>query len=295
MFSSAKKSFLVFIGFAVVLAAGDYRLGAGSSPAAPEVVGFIYNGSQFSRFIVPGVGPGIPRGINDNGDVVAVFPHRNECFVVSMGHVSTFNVPGGRGCGALGINQGGSVVGQYMFKEGYEGTSFVKVGAKIATLNNPNCAVIDAEGINDSNQIVGSCTPRGTTNTVGFLLSQDGSLKFLSAPGASATYARGIDGKGQVVGFFYTLDYLRKGSFAFSNGVFRTLDNPACAQLEARGVSNKGRIVGYCEVPNRPTTIGFVLDTVTSTFETFEAPGTEATLPDGINDKGQVVGTWVGK
>src|SRR5215471_16627464 len=79
-------------------------------------------------------------------------------------------------------------------------TAFADSIYSFTTIDVPGALSTNANGINDSGQIVGSFWDG--LNGHGFFLDVDGSFTTIDVPGASSTGASGINNSGQIVGSF---------------------------------------------------------------------------------------------
>ncbi|MCA1685451.1 MAG: hypothetical protein LC745_05600, partial [Planctomycetia bacterium] len=153
-------------------------------------------------------------------------------------------------------------------------------------------------GINDSGLIVGTLAPTFASvfnaqtylkldvqaGDVGFVGSV-GNFTTFSAPGASGTFASGVNNAGEVVGTYQVgagASAVTHG-FTYQNGAFTTIDAPGATSTAVGGVNNLGQLVG--NYTNAQGTFGFV-DT-NGVFQTIPAPPAPTTT--FVN--GQVVGT----
>ena len=117
------------------------------------------------------------------------------------------------------------------------------------------------------------------------------SFTTIDVPGASETFAEGINNSGQIVGSFNVFSTLMTHGFLDINGSFITIDFPGVTgATNAYGINNTGQIVGAFSGTGGLAQ-GF-LDTGGS-FSNIDVPGATATIPRGINDSGQIVG-WYG-
>ena len=87
------------------------------------------------------------------------------------------------------------------------------------TLDVPGAILTQANGINDSGQIVGYYYDAASYQH-GFLLDQ-GSYTTLDVPGSYGTYAHGINAAGQIVGYYW--DHTGQHGFLLDNGSYTTL------------------------------------------------------------------------
>src|SRR5579884_3552032 len=114
--------------------------------------------------------------------------------------------PGAAETDALGINDGGQIVGDYFNPGGnvtfgpYQG--FLLSGGSYSTIDFPGSSWTRAFDINNSGQIVGD---EITGQIHGFLLDH-GSYTALDVPGGYPTQALGLNDNGQVVGIYRAPD-----------------------------------------------------------------------------------------
>src|SRR5262249_35367449 len=111
-----------------------------------------------------------------------------------------------------------------------------------------------------------------------------------------ATFASGINASGQIVGYYRNARGFH--GFLQTQGTYFIIDDPlATGDTVANGINAAGQVVGsYQDASLRLH--GFLLNGVT--YTTLDDPlGTSGTTPStsgtnaiGINDKGQVVGTY---
>jgi probable HAF family extracellular repeat protein len=110
------------------------------------------------------------------------------------------------------------------------------------------------------------------------------SFSTIDVPGASATWATGINDSGEIVGYFD--DSKGTHGFVYVEGQFNKIDVPGVSgNTLAMRINNSGHIVGTVG-----GTHGF-LD-VSGNFSTFDFPSATGTFANGINDGGQIVGTY---
>ena len=221
---------------------------------------------------------------------------------------------------ANGINDAGQIVGNGN-KDPYP-DSIIFLDTK-GNFTNPAIATgfegATATGINDGGQIVGNYFTGYVSNdgsyvsTLHGFLDTNGSFTNIDAPGAARatggetcwcgwTSANGINDAGQIVGTYYDSVGAAHG-FLDTNGSFTNIDAPrGTGGTSAKGINDAGQIVGtyYDSVaaqsfPDRGSpnidAHGF-LDT-NGSFTNIAAPGaTGGTSANGINDAGQIVGSF---
>src|SRR5262249_4242113 len=145
-----------------------------------------------------------------------------------------------------------------------------------------------ATGINASGHIVGDYS--GPSRGSGFLYI-NGFYGTIDYPSASAvqTIGMGINGRGQVVGW-----YVEKGSnflrgFLLSGGTYANIDYPSANQTIPWGINDNGQIVG--SYGNSSGAGGFLYDSNSGNYTTLNLPWPIG-LAGGINNNGQIVGGY---
>lgn len=221
-------------------------------------------------------------------------------FVVSV-HAqfkfTSIDYPGGTLTTARGINNQGVIVGAYrtvpprhamLIRAG----KFIPLAKKSALATNYS----EAFKINGRGDVVGEYIGNdGFTH--GFLLHK-GVVTTLDFPGASDTYAFGINNAGTVVGEWDLLDssgrLVAYHGFVWRNGSFNELNFPGSADTAILGISSHGDLAGVWDagVAN-PTGHGFVCSK--GYCSSFDVPfaGVTVTQADDINAHGQIVGAWI--
>jgi probable HAF family extracellular repeat protein len=141
-------------------------------------------------------------------------------------------------------------------------------------------------GINNAGQMVGGYD----IFTHGFLLS--GGTYTTVDDGTAGTNAWGINGSGQIVGQFVnggTTD-----GFVLNNAVYTTLidPDPSAVSTAAHDINSAGVIVGSFRRNTAPVLKGFVFDPKFGYSTLFNPAASANTIPYGINDAGQIVGSY---
>ena len=156
----------------------------------------------------------------------------------------------------------------------------------------------------------GGCSPGSAMHGYLFTAS-DNSTQSIDVPGALATVTSGINKAGQIVGSYCdatTCEIYDGGGNGFLldkiGGTFTTIDVPAAVHTAAAAINDAGVIVGNytaCKTqPEIPSTQrapcvlqvlhGFQLSG--ATYTTIDPPGSIATNVGGINNSGEVVGSY---
>jgi probable HAF family extracellular repeat protein len=142
----------------------------------------------------------------------------------------------------------------------------------------------EAWGINAAGGIAGlSLTP---TTFHGFVRSPAGTFTQIDVPGGAATGALGINGAGQVVGYYAAGN--SSHGFLLSGGNYTALNAPGATNTIANGINAAGLVVGSY-APSAQYQHAF-LWSAAGGYTAFDRPNATATLANGINDAGQTVG-----
>jgi uncharacterized membrane protein len=177
------------------------------------------------------------------------------------GRFTTVNPPGASHTIPVGINERGQVVGYYLDAGGSHG--FRRDGKGLTTIDVPGAVATLALGINNRGQIAGfyvdAVDPDGgiPPNAVHGFVRSKGSFTRIDIPGAGETLASDLNDRDEIVGAYGDAEGKAHG-FRLRKGVFTTIDPP-----------------GAVDVPGSPGSPGFL-----------------ATVPFGINNRGQVVGQY---
>jgi hypothetical protein len=214
-----------------------------------------------------------------------------------------FGFPRAPFTGAYSINSGAStpridMVGAYgsPSQDGYGNGFLLQVGESkgtiteaFSTLNIPGETLQEADGINDSGQIVGNYID-SSNNAEGYLLS-GGIFTPIQATslGATSTLPEGINNDGDIVGLYEVNGNGIAQGFELSGGVYTSLSYPGAPETQAVSINNKGDIVGFY-FDTAEAYHGFLLSG--GTYTSIDVPGAVGTFAYGINDSGNIVGVY---
>jgi uncharacterized membrane protein len=170
----------------------------------------------------------------------------------------------------------------------------------LKTIDVPGATATAANG-NSTHEIVGEFTD-ADGNTHGFVLNKGvfTTIDFPSQPGApsvTGTSLNGINASGQFMGtYFVDSETSPNHAFVGENGHFTTLDPPGATRSQGGFINAKGEAVGTYRDEDQKRH-GFIWRK--GVFTSFNVPGDgpdpSGTVAFGINDIGEVVGTYVAK
>ncbi|WP_165252310.1 hypothetical protein [Paludisphaera soli] len=212
------------------------------------------------------------------------------------GSISAFDVAGALSTYGKGINDGGTVVGYFDTGLGFGGYER-GVDGTITPFVVPGAVATYAGAVNNLGQIAGTYSLSGAFDFHGFIRAADGTFSTFDVPGASWTYAQGINDQGEVSGFYFDgltfYGYLRA-----SDGGITTYAVEQSMATFGTGLNDVGTAVGY-SVVSFFTSSGFVtiatglIRDVDGAITSVVVPGGSSTYVSGINDRGQLVGSYV--
>lgn len=191
-----------------------------------------------------------------------------------------------------GINNLGQAVG---FSTGASGafTNFVRnVNGSFTTLSFSSSSTAMANGINSSDQVVGS------VGSSAFFLTNGGNtvITLPSVNGSTtAEAAFGINDKGTIVGQYTDSNTGTSPGFVYAKGSYTTL-NPVAndEQVFAQGINNNGLVVGFYNTDGAHDH-GFLFNTITDSYTLLADPNVSNlffTQFLGINDHNEAVGYY---
>jgi uncharacterized membrane protein len=212
-------------------------------------------------------------GTNSSGVVVGTDGNGNA-FYLSHGRVMTFIPTGGSAATAFGINDRGTIVGQYTNSSG-EMPGFIRVNGKtFITINAPNAATgtntVNAQSINNRGEVVGFYVGNDgqdhgfmvnegngrmrTTTLTGTPIADPTIPNVPGEPGATFVFSQilGINDKGIAVGYYGDSTTSQHG-FIYNThtGQYTFLDDPSEAfdngveVTQITGINNAGEITGF--------------------------------------------------
>jgi uncharacterized membrane protein len=215
---------------------------------------------------------------------------------ISLGTITTINVPGATGTLAADINASGFIVGRYASAGRTHGFLRTPEGDYF-TIDFPGSSFTVAAAINDHGDIAGQYTfSTEPSKRHGFLL-QDGNFTSFDPLGSIFTNALGINERGDVVGRYCTVSpcALPGNSsfrgFLLHDGEITNIDVPGALETDAFKINGRGQIVGGFRTSDHKEEF-FVLSH--GVFTAFASPdGKPFSLDNGgIDERDDLVGVY---
>jgi probable HAF family extracellular repeat protein len=201
--------------------------------------------------------------------------------------IKLLEIPGATQITANGINDHGQVVGQFTDKSGGV-HGFIWEEDSFSQVDYPGMSALNLYKINNLGQFVGSINdPSGTVH--GFFFDRGTFSPPLTYPGAGATYALGINDRGEIAGTYYAAAQSR--GFLFKAGRFHAPNLPSAQQSAFQAINNSGQVAGVAVDPKG--THGIIYLENPGLFTSFfDFPGAAVTYPQGVNGGGQLGGQY---
>ena len=237
-------------------------------------------------------------GINDSGQVAGQFRNATgfHSFVydpTAKSYTALISLSATSGPFAYGLNNNGQVTGSLTDSNGLHG--FVLNGSAYTMLDVPNTSggnikknMTYAKGISNDGQVAGIFyDPLGDGNPRGFTYN-GGVFTTLDVPNAQfGTWVNSINNNGQAVGFYQDATQMYHG-FVYDpiTKNYANIDMPN-ASTQVYGINDRGQVTGNY---SNGYPLGFVYDLSTKAIYTFNISNATSVAPNGINNKGQVIG-----
>jgi len=191
---------------------------------------------------------------------------------------------------AHGINDSGQIViagfmGRYV-------SSYLYSSGTYTSIDVPGATGTEVGGINNDGTIVGT-QGNSAPGFQGFVLS-GGTYSTLDfkPPGQNSTLIEGISNSGSIVGIY--ADVPRDWTFfIYRDGSFLRITTPSFftpSGSDPFGINSAGTIVG---VYATSIAHGFAISS-DGRLQTIDPPGSQGTIAYGINDAGEIVGSFIG-
>ena len=216
-------------------------------PDLPFGNGFVFRPDSFATAIN---NAGLVVGASNRGtDPLTLNGSPSRAVTFSGGAAHDLGTLGGAASNANGVNNLGQVVGWAQTGSG-ELRAFLHTNGSMVDITG---APSNARAINDQGQVVGHYIHQGQGQA---FLYTSGAVRGLGKPDEAFSVATGLNGLGQVVGYFKTQPNSAYAAFMFSDDVRYTLDSLASSFLArgqdagivsltiANGINDAGQIVG---------------------------------------------------
>jgi hypothetical protein len=240
-----------------ILASFDYPEALGTYPSGINesgvVVGSFINGSNqtqgFIRFpdgtfsdpiVYPGSQSTYPSDINNTGTMCGsyILNGAYHGFFLSGSTFTNFDLQTPNTL-LRGVNDAGNFSGTTIDR------AFVSIDGTLTMFDIPRQAIIDAYGINSSNQLVGGAV-HGAEIEYSFRRDPDGKIVWpIQAPGFANTGMFGLDDKGRMVGFVTSLSGgPTEAVFLRPSHRFAVFSYPGAIFTEFYDINSSGKICG---------------------------------------------------
>lgn len=196
---------------------------------------------------------------NDRGDTVGQFIGNDgfvHAFVLSNGVLTTLDFPAASDTYATGINESGTVVGQWDLLDAFGNVlivhGFIWSHGTFAQFDFPGAGDTYLFGINASGDLVGGWDPAITSPLEHGFICSKGQCSSFDFPGSNITQADDINANGQIAGTYIDPSG-RQHAFLDDKGTFTSFDFPGAKVTAAWGINSAGQIVGvYRNADNVP-------------------------------------------
>ena len=260
---------------------------------------------SWTEILVPSIGPlGSAFGLNDKGQVAVTSADGSKTGIYRSGIFTPLPAPpAGYKVSALGINNGGIIVGgAFPPTDPTHEQGFILIGSKYTFFSRPDWENTSARAIANSGLITGySYTSDGSTNA-GFIYNASTKTFTDATPPGSGTgfsVTQGMNADGRISGDGRSPE-LGRYAFVWQQGTlvrrgralapFLARFNIADEGTAARGINDAGAIVGF--TASGGSAVGFV-GSDSRGFQLLIPPGGDApdavAVCEGINNLGQVV------
>jgi len=234
-----------------------------------------------------------PFAINDNGRIVgvAILPNGTiKGYLLSGRSFKDIVYPGAKASAAYGINKSGLIVGIHCDDVNcnvFHGFSLQ--GQTFTSLDFPGGVNTNPSSVNNAGDIVGYYQTSDFA-LHGFMLHQ-GVYTSIDVPGANETIAFGINNQGVIAGGYGTPDGSGHG-FILQGGVFTQVDYPGALGTELTSINDSGDAVGNYNNSGDLSNYGLFMSGGVLTRFQVPFPGSISTLPWGMNNRHQIVGSY---
>ena len=257
--------------------------------------GLIVSDGEMTRFDFPGASETYVFGISEIGQLAGSIADASGDIHGFVGDAQ-LDFPGAMTTYAGHINSAGVSVGSYVdadgilhgYKRGADGnfTALEYPGTRsrlehlyVNAINDAGVIVFRAKEIDDFDR--------------SYVILSGGEPMELRVPRSISTVAFDVNAKGQVAGYYDTLDGERRGFIAkpvTMGYVFETIKVPGVDFLELTSTNDYGHFAGNTRGSAEEKAVGFTL--IDSVFSTYDVPDSLSIGFYGLNNAGQTVGFY---
>ncbi|HVX67403.1 MAG TPA: PEP-CTERM sorting domain-containing protein [Bryobacteraceae bacterium] len=225
--------------------------------------------------------------VDNQGDIVGTYYGEpgfgSGSFFLRAGVFTPIAYPGALMTVAVGLSNTGQVAGWYLDGSAIQHGFLWNDGA-YSGYDVPDASTTYLSDVNSSGSLLGGYCAGETCH--GFFTDASG-VHDLDVPGSDSTSPASINDRGAIAGYYlvsgYGIGFVRAPDGAVTPIEYHDPDVPVGITAPS-GINNSGTIAGYIGYKYH----GFLWRD--GTFENFNVAA--VTLPMGINDRGQVVGTY---
>ena len=257
--------------------------------------GLIADDGEMTRFNFPGASETYIFGISEIGQLAGNFADASGVIHGFVGDVQ-LDFPDAARTYADHINSAGVSVGSYVDADGiphgykrgadgsfteleYPGTRSLLEYLYVSAINDAGVIVFSAKEIDDFDR--------------SYVILPGGEPMELRVPRSIRTVGRDVNAKGQVAGFYDTLDGERRGFIAkpaTMGHVFETIKVPGVDFLELTSTNDYGHFAGNTRGSAAEKAVGFTL--INGEFSTYDVTDSISIGFYGLNNSGQTVGFY---
>ena len=235
------------------------------------------------------------RLVRTNNAGVSVGEYDTGGIFYKDGVGTPFSLPGTPGLGAFirDLNDAKSIVGEYFTASAPFVQGFLLKANLLIPLQVPGGGRSTPQGMNNHDVVVGTYNLTGSVGPTGAFVYKNGTYTTFRVTGYTFTNLWDVNDAGDAVGEAGQNAPNSKFSFLYRDGVITPLPTyPGAAQTRMFSINNRGEMTGVIEMPGVDgDEFGFVLRN--GIFELFRPFGSISISPVGINDRGDVTGTYL--
>ena len=257
--------------------------------------GLIAHDGDMTPFDFPGASETYIYGISEIGQLAGNIADDSGVIHGFVGDAQ-LDFPGAMTTYAGHINSAGVSVGSYVDADGIPHGYKRDADGDFTTLeypgNSDNLEYLYVNSINDAEVIVFSAKETDDVDR-SYVILPGRAPKELRAPGSLATVGRDVNAKGQVTGYYDTLDGERRGFTAKSatmGYVIETIKVPGVDFLELTSTNDHGDYAGNTRGSDEEKAVGFTL--IDGVFSTYDVSDSLSIGFYGLNNAGKTVGFY---